>query len=115
MASKGIGSTALLKMVADRKPLLHCFGHIHTPGGRTLSVEHSDLDRETGAQNGKAGKRIVGEGRTLFVNDAPATNKMDSNRVYTMRKGRIQFQFNSRPNASKMSKDRRFLLIAFYQ
>jgi predicted phosphohydrolase len=98
VASKGIGSTALLKMVADRKPLLHCFGHIHTPGGGTLSVEHSDLNRETGAQNGKAGELMVGEGRTLFVNDALATNKMDSERVYTMRKGAhpISIQFPSK-------------------
>ena len=61
-------------------------------------MEHSDLDRETGAQNGKAGELMVGEGQPFFVNDALATNKMDSNRVYTMRKGAhpISIQFPSK-------------------
>ena len=74
----------------NRRPLLHCFGHIHAPGGQTSLVDFQG----TGGSGGEAGDDarsglvMARQGRTLFVNDALATNKIDANdRAYVLRKG----------------------------
>lgn len=80
---KNVGSKALLALVKDRRPLLHCFGHIHASGGKTLHV-----DVEDGSRDVPVGKLELETGKTLFVNDALVTDKIaKDDRAYELRKG----------------------------
>jgi predicted phosphohydrolase len=91
----GIGSAALWRIVEDRRPLLHCFGHIHRPGGRTALINFERMDagsrkddvlHSTNA-DGSDGLTMAREGQTLFVNDALATNSIAQDGAYQLRSG----------------------------
>ena len=99
----GIGSKGLLKVIADRKPLLHCFGHIHFPGLHTLRAASSSLKNLGGSS---LPQKVKGEkdqyyelklGHTLFVNDALVTDDKDETGIY-------KFHKDAHPIVLKMSK-----------
>merc|ERR1712167_538587 len=76
----GIGSKSLLKIIVERKPLLHCFGHIHFPGGHTRRFSSEELQQQQQQQQQKENIESKPEsfelkaGHTLFVNDALSMN-----------------------------------------
>ena len=88
----GVGSPSLFRIVKDRRPLLHCFGHIHNPGGQTVFANFETI----GAENNKNADfphvndpsvtlTMAREGQTLFVNDALATNNIAKDGAYELR------------------------------
>lgn len=76
------GSTALLRMLARRKPMLACFGHIHYPGGQSLVANLSALptpasvlEAEEGADSPHVRRATRGGGATVLANVAMAADK----------------------------------------
>ena len=56
---EGLGSKGLADELARVQPLLHCFGHIHKPGGRA-TVHDWRSGGGTGQDAGKGGRHSVG-------------------------------------------------------
>ena len=81
----GIGSKALMRTISHSQPLLHCFGHIHTPGGLHVHLDLSSDQKGVSRTPQASASVSVEKGETLFVNDALATNTIAGS-AYTMRK-----------------------------
>ena len=109
-AGPEMGSKALLGALRQRSavggsrshhpipPLLSCFGHIHSPGGRAASVNWAKQSRRgplatedeeiasfsSGSRDSSSALRTR-NGRTMFVNGAAAMNTRDREGYYNIR------------------------------
>lgn len=82
-----IGSSGLREVILSRPPLLHCFGHVHTPGGSAVLKRTGGEGEETPVGNVVLRQPFeLKKGSTLFVNDALASNKVAKDGAYIMRK-----------------------------
>ena len=60
--SNHLGSKGLLKVIAERNPLLAYFGHIHTPGGTSVAVAEDRL---------RSGESVEIEAKSVSKKDRP--------------------------------------------